>query len=50
MKKKWFTCLNEVLLQWTLEELASLALREVFTLLSIPIKIIICLALSLKNT
>ena len=27
-KKKWFTCLNELLLQWTSEELASLTLGE----------------------
>lgn len=31
-EKKWFTCLNELLLQWTSEELASLTLAEMLKL------------------
>lgn len=47
-EKKWFTCLNELLSQWTSEELASLTLGEMLKLLNFPIKIIICHALSMK--
>ena len=47
-KKKWFTCLNETVLQWTSREFASLALGEMFLLLNLPIKTIILHAVSMK--
>lgn len=48
MWKNGSTCLNQVLLQWTLEELAGLTWEEMFMLLNLPIKIIIRHALCMK--